>query len=319
MPAHFTHFYTARRVADELLTGKFPDWPQAGSALLKHDPVTCGTIMKKWEKFTAIGAIGPDLFYFCQDYNGLPLGPASDELMLALATYYFYDAAKESDWEPLLIILDKSNASLAALLRFLIKLQKIWQAFVDGWNRTIGPVVKDIENLADAVTGGLLSEFGVVLNELNLALKTVAEEELLTFADIWDFFNTCVQKGFDEKLFLWSDMSHYRRPSSLCQALVKQSEILAAAGKIEESEQFLAFALGYITHLGTDTIAHSFVNEQCGGPFRNHPQRHHLIEAHIDSWNYSQTKPGGALTPDPWDIAIPIRISPCRPYGSWCR
>jgi hypothetical protein len=56
--------------------------------------------MKKWEKFTAIGAIGPDLFYFSQDYNGLPLGPASDELMLTLATNYFFDAAKEDDWEP---------------------------------------------------------------------------------------------------------------------------------------------------------------------------------------------------------------------------
>ena len=31
----------------------------------------------------------------------------------------------------------------------------------------------------------------------------------------------------------------------------------------------LAFALGYMTHVGTDTVAHSFVNAQCGGPFRN--------------------------------------------------
>jgi hypothetical protein len=300
MPGHFTHIYTARRVADYLLTGHFPEWPEAGSPLLKYDPVTCGTIMQKWEKFTAIGAIGPDLFYFSQDYNGLPLGPASDELMLALATYYFFDTAKENDWEPLLIILDQVNATLAALLRFLIKLQKIWQQFVDGWNATIGPIVADIENLADALTGGLLSEFGVVMDELKLALKTIAEEELLTFQDIFTNFDTCVQKGFDEKLFLWSDISHYRRPSALCQAFVKQADDLASAGKIDESEQFLAFALGYITHLGTDTVAHSFVNEQCGGPFRNHPQRHHLIENHIDAWNYSQTGPGGKLTPDPW-------------------
>lgn len=32
MPGHFTHIYTARRVADHLLTGQFPDWPQEGSA-----------------------------------------------------------------------------------------------------------------------------------------------------------------------------------------------------------------------------------------------------------------------------------------------
>src|ERR1700730_4893003 len=98
-------------------------------------------------------------------------------MRLALAVYYFSDAAKEDDWEPLLIILDGVNSTLAALLRFLIKLQKIWQAFVDGWNATIGPIVADINNLGDALTGGLLSEFRAVLNELQLALKTIAEEE----------------------------------------------------------------------------------------------------------------------------------------------
>jgi hypothetical protein len=327
MPGHFTHIYTARRVADYLLTGKFPDWPQAGSGLLKFDPIKCGTVMRQWEKFAAIGAIGPDLFYFSQDYNGIPLGPVSDELMLALATYYFFDAASESDWEPLLIILDQVNSTMAALLRFLIKLQKIWQQFVDGWNQTIGPFVADITNLADDLTGGILSEFGVVVDELKAALKTVAEEELLTYKDIFTFFDTCVQKGYDEKLFLWSDMSHYRRPSALCQAFIKQVDALNAAGHTDQADQFLAFTLGYITHLGTDTVAHSFVNEQCGGPFRNHPQRHHLIENHIDAWIYSQSAPGGAITPDLWghsdtypDLSMSalwfaVQMTPNDPHG----
>src|SRR6185312_15763406 len=118
------------------------------------------------------------------------------------------------------------NSQLAALLRFLIKLQKIWQTFVDGWNATIGPLVADIENLADDLTGGVLSEFGVVMDELKLAFKLIAEEELLTFKDIFSGFDTCLQIGFGEKLFLWSDMSHYRRPSALCQAFVKQANLM---------------------------------------------------------------------------------------------
>ncbi|MBI1804425.1 MAG: hypothetical protein HY033_04135 [Ignavibacteriae bacterium] len=28
MPGHFTHIYTARRVADLLASGKFTDWPK---------------------------------------------------------------------------------------------------------------------------------------------------------------------------------------------------------------------------------------------------------------------------------------------------
>jgi hypothetical protein len=300
MPGHFTHIYTARRVSDHLIDGEFPDWPQEASGIRKFDPVHCGTVMRTWEKYTAIGAIGPDLFYFSQDYNGEPLGPLSDDIMLMLAIYYYFDAAKEDDWEPLLIILDGVSSTIADLLRLLIKLQKIWQAFVQGWNDTIGPVVSLVDNAADALTGGLLSQFGVVVEELKVALKTIAEEELLTFTDIFSRFNTCVQKGFAEDLFLWSDMSHYRRPSALCQAFVDQVDKLAQKGMTQESEQFLAFTLGYITHLGTDTIAHAFVNEQCGGSFRNHPQRHHLIENHIDAWNYAQTAPGGKNAPDPW-------------------
>ena len=327
MPGHFTHIYTARRVADYLQTGSFPDWPDVGDALTHHDPVYCGKMMAKWEKFTAIGAVGPDLFYFSQDYNNSIVGPLSDELMLALATYYFVDAASEDNWEPLLIILDQVNSTMAGLLRFLIKLQKIWDSFVAGWNATIGPIVSNIENLADALTGGVLSELGVVIDELKAALTNLAKEELLTFKDIFTMFDTCVQKGFGEQLFLWSDMSHYRRPSALCQGFMKQVEALKAAGMQDESDQFLAFTLGYITHLGTDTVAHSFVNEQCGGPYRNHPQRHHLIENHIDAWNYAQTAPGKAIPPDPWgysdtypDLSMSamwflVQMTPDDPHG----
>ena len=58
MPAHYTHMYTARRVADDLLSGHFPDWPAVGDALNRHSPQECGTVMKNWEKFTALGAVG---------------------------------------------------------------------------------------------------------------------------------------------------------------------------------------------------------------------------------------------------------------------
>src|SRR5262245_38850706 len=69
MPGFFTHIYPARRVADHLLNGEFPDWPDMAGALDAYDANTCGTIMQKWEKFTHLGAIGPDMFYYSQDWN----------------------------------------------------------------------------------------------------------------------------------------------------------------------------------------------------------------------------------------------------------
>jgi hypothetical protein len=331
MPGHFTHIYTARRVADLLQSPEFTDWPgiPGNDLLAKYPPEFCGKVMQDWEKFTAVGAIGPDLFFFSQDWTNDFLGPRSDLIMLALATYYYFDAAAEDDWEPLLVILAEVNSTMAGIIRFLIQLDKIWQDFVKGWNRTIGPLVDTLADLADDLTGGILSELQTVLEELLLAIKNLGEEWITTYAGIWDMMNTVVQKGYPEENFLWSDMTHYRRTSATCQALVRQAEKLHDGTKDggDQFQQFFAFALGYIVHVGTDVVAHSFVNEQCGGPYRDHPTRHHLIENHIDAWNYRQSGAGGTIPPDPWgrtedypDLSMSalwflVQLTPQDPHG----
>ncbi|UQX86842.1 hypothetical protein M6D93_11035 [Jatrophihabitans telluris] len=332
MPGHFTHIYTARRVSDLLLSGQFDDWPDLGAgaaAVHQYSPEFCGQVMRDWEKFTAVGAIGPDLFFFSEDWSNDILGPRSDLIMLALSTFYYLDAAAENDWEPLLIILDEVDSTMAAIIRFLIKLDKAWKDFVKVWNQTIGPVVNAVGELADDLTGGVLSAAKTALEELLIAIKLIGEQELTTFVDIWGNMNTVVAKGYPEENFLWSDMTHYRRTSATCQALVRQAEKLhdGSDGGGDRFQQFLAFSLGYIVHVGTDTIAHSFVNEQCGGPYRDHPTRHHLIENHIDAWNYQQSGPGGTIPTDPWgkttdypDLSMSalwfmVQMTPDDPHG----
>src|SRR5581483_4480870 len=240
--------YTARRVSDQLVSGKFDDWPdlgQGGAAVHHYSPEFCGQVMRDWEKFTAVGAIGPDLFFFSQDWSNDILGPRSDLIMLALATYYYFDAAAEDDWEPILAILAEVNSTMAGIIRFLIKLNKIWQDFVKAWNKTIGPIVNAVGELADDLTGGILSEAKTALEELLEAIKLVGEQELTTFVDIWGSMNTVVAKGYPEENFLWSDMTHYRRTSATCQALVRQAEKLhdGTEGGGDRFQQFLAFAL----------------------------------------------------------------------------
>ena len=333
MPGHFTHIYTARRVADLLASGQFDDWPGLGGGddvPSAFSPQKCAQVMHDWEKFTSVGAIGPDLFFFSQDWSNDVLGPRSDLIMLALATYYYFDAAKEDDWEPLLVILEEVNSTLAGIIRFLIKLDKIWQDFTKWWDKTLGPLVDTVGELADDLTGGILGEIQTGLEELLVAIKQIGLEELTSFADIWGLMNTVIQKGWPEEDFLWSDMAHYRRTSAMCQALVRQAQALddgTDEGR-EHSDQFLAFALGYIVHVGTDTIAHSFVNEQCGGPYRDHPTRHHLIENHIDAWNYQQSGEGGTIPQDPWGktddypelsmsaLWFLVQLTPDDPHGA---
>ncbi|KAL5319143.1 hypothetical protein ACEPPN_012192 [Leptodophora sp. 'Broadleaf-Isolate-01'] len=78
-------------------------------------------------------------------------------------------------------------------------------------------------------------------------------------------------------------MTHYRRTSVVPAELIKKAKNMIDDGISNEDtlgqehgEQLLAFALG---------------------PFRTHWQRHHLIENHIDAYNYECTG-NGILPPD---------------------
>ena len=306
MPGHFTHIYTARRVADLLSDPHTASFDAAGGLLETVadglTPQQCGQLMKDWERFAAVGAVGPDLFFFCQDYSSGPLAAApfqDDVLMLAMAAYFWTDAAKEDDWEPLLKLLAEVNGTFAEIVRVLIGLQKAWKAFVEVYNKTVKKFVDEVVTVLDDLTGGLVEEFTTAITNLADALVQVIELEALTYADLFSWFSLKMRQGWDEQAFVWSDMLHYRRTSQMAaNLLVEAKRQKTAGGSQEQYDQFLAYIMGWVCHIGTDVVAHSFVNEQCGGPFRTHYQRHHVIENHMDAHNYRACMPGGSLPSD---------------------
>lgn len=314
MPGPFTHIYTQRRVADLLgsngVTADFirhQDDALVALQQLMPDLVAqlgaaeCSAKMKAWPKFAALGANGPDLFFFLQDYNTIEI--PCDEIMLAMSVLYFLDDQKRlpDEYSGLVAILAEINQTWAGILKFILKLDQIWQKFLTVWNATVGPILDAAGKAIDDITGGLLSSLGTAFTELANDLIALAAEELLSEGDVFGWFSLKMRLGYDEQAYLWSDMTHYRRTSIVPARMIAHArEMMKSADPLvrEHADQLIAFALGWVCHVGTDVIAHSFVNEQCGGPFRTHWQRHHLIENHVDAWNYEQTKPGGALTPD---------------------
>jgi hypothetical protein len=315
MPGPFTHIYTARRVSDLLtnpdaLTHDFVRPTDDALAAIQNlapellaelGPQACGAKMQAWPKFTALGANGPDLFFFLQDYNNIAI--PCDEVMLAMSLLYYLDDQKRlpDEYSGLVAILALVNSTWASILQFIIKLDQIWQNFLATWNATIGPILDAAGKVIDDLTGNLLSELGQAFTQLGNDLLALAAEEILSEGDIFGWFSLKMRKGYDEQAFLWSDMTHYRRTSIVpAQLIAHARRMMISRDPLvrEHADQLIAFALGWVCHVGTDVIAHSFVNEQCGGPFRTHWQRHHLIENHIDAWNYEQTKPGSALIPD---------------------
>jgi hypothetical protein len=306
MPGHFTHIYAQRRVAawladqtafnpddvDATATGAGPA-PGLAGGFLGIDPKRASELMTAWPTFAAVGAIGPDLFFFCQDYSSGPLAEfefQDDLLMLAMRVAYWVDAARDQNWEPLLVLLAEVNQTFASIVRLLLKLQAVWDDFIQAWDATIGPIVSSVDSALNDLSGGVLSAAGAAVSEFIDAIEQVAIEELATFADVFSWFSLKMRVGWDEKAFVWSDMLHYRKTNQMARALLEEAERqFKLNGDETQFAQFQAFALGWVCHLGTDVIAHSFVNEQCGGPFRTHWQRHHLIENHIDAWNYRQS------------------------------
>lgn len=78
---------------------------------------------------------------------------------------------------------------------------------------------------------------------------------------MWEFFSLGLNKGYDDQAFFWSDIGHYRRTGAFGRALWE------IADGPDGSDSLRAYALGYLTDLGTDTTTHSFVNAISGGPF----------------------------------------------------
>ncbi len=317
MPGPFTHIYAQRRVADYLarasqdgiLTDAFvrnADGAPLGdqnvdpAVLDGMTPAECANLMTDWPKFAALGATGPDMFFFLQDY-AQPAIP-SDELMLALSLLYWLDdqGLLEDPWEGLLaIIQDITGNGFVAVLRFLIKLNTLWTKFLDALDNVLGPILDAAGQLIDDLTGGLLSALGDLFTQLKNDLITLIAEEALGWQDIFAFFSLKMRSGLDEQSFVWSDMTHYRLTSYIPRRLIAHARTMEGGSDLdrEHADQLKAYALGWITHVATDTVGHSYVNAQAGGPFRTHWQRHHLVENHMDAFAYQSTG-DGLLPPD---------------------
>src|SRR5262249_24825161 len=151
-------------------------------------PAECARIMDAWPKFAALGGIGPDLFFFLQDY-AQPQVP-SDELMLAMSLLYWLDdEGRVDEWEGLLAIIgDITGSAFVALLRFLIKLNNLWKAFVEKLQDLIVPILDAAGQLLDDLTGGLLTELGDLFTQLKDDLMVLIAEEALSSQDIFAFF-----------------------------------------------------------------------------------------------------------------------------------
>jgi hypothetical protein len=257
MPGWYVHMDAARQTAERLRAGQLPP----GFAVDPAEAQALGEVCHTWRNYLALGSLGPDLFYMLPDFANTKGCVIRQVVQWALDVWEVIDAE-----------------------------------FVSKWEKWIEPVSTNASQLASQLTGGLSAQLGQILNELASAIMTAFKGLLATMGDWFGVLTSGVPQAYSDDGFYWSDMFHYRRTYQFAFVLFEQArEALAAATddtSRRDAEARLAFAVGWMTHCATDVTGHPFTNAKCGGPYRDHWQRHHLVENHFDSQNYGATHPG---------------------------
>lgn len=261
MPAWYVHMEAARRTALRLQAGDVP----AGYPISVADAVELGGICHTWRNYLALGAIGPDLFYMLPDYakrtDGSIQGPTIRKMIQTVLDF----------WDGL-------------------------DPYIEQWEGYFGPVSADASELVSQLTGGLSNQIGGILTDLSQAMTKAFEGILASSGDIFGIFSSGPPQAYPNTAFYWADIFHYRRtyqfPFVLYQRARAALDAVTSDTERYDAQTLIAFAIGWLTHCATDVTGHPFTNAKSGGPFRDHWQRHHLVELHLDSQNYSANNPG---------------------------
>jgi hypothetical protein len=257
MPGWYVHMEAAREITRRLLDGDLPE----GFPATVAEARTLGQSCHTWRNYLAIGSLGPDLFYLLPDY--------SDEL----------------------------GCVIRHVLEWVIDVWDVIDAqFVGKWEAWMGPIQANDAQLASQLTTGLSNQLASVLNDLSAAMNSAFGSLMTRMGDWFGLLTSGVPQGYGDDAFYWSDIFHYRRtyqfPYVLYQQAAAARETAASDRERSDADARMAFAVGWMSHCSTDVTGHPFTNAKAGGPYRDHWQRHHLVENHMDSQNYSAQNPG---------------------------
>lgn len=205
-------------------------------------------IVVKNPQYAALGAVAPDLFALLPDFKPDSGKLVRDFVETAISLY-----------------------------------EKLDSTFLEPYEKWLEPNGKYLEEELNALFPGF-DELIQIAKEYNDFLKYMAAVMLTQIENIFgDCVNNGVTSGYDELTFFWSDMIHYRKTFEFSRRLWENA---SGENGFAADDRFKAFALGWMSHIATDVTGHCYVNQKCGGPFRTHIQRHHLIENHMDSYVY---------------------------------
>ncbi|GAA4491664.1 zinc dependent phospholipase C family protein [Microbacterium panaciterrae] len=257
MPGWYVHMEAAHDTAQRLRDGDVPGGFPVSAAQAQVIGEHCHT----WRNYLALGSLGPDVFYLLPDFKNTTGQVIRQVVQWALDVWEVVDSA-----------------------------------FIGKWEKWIDPISTNNSQLASQLTGGLSTQLAQVLDELTSAIMTAFKGLLAEMGDWFGVLTSGVPQGYGDDAFYWSDIFHYRRTYQFPYVLFQQAQDALAAATTDDERQDaqarIAFAVGWLSHCATDVTGHPFTNAKAGGPYRDHWQRHHLVENHMDAENYGARHPG---------------------------
>jgi hypothetical protein len=197
---------------------------------------------------------------------------------------------------------------LSDLTRYIFQAYDALEPLIAFYEEHIEPIKNEVDDairrLDEALFQGLFTRLRSITDLLLNTALTAIGEAITDRIDFFYNFYPRVQAGYPEDQWYWFDTLHYRRTGRFA------SELWRLAGSDIELQRY---ALGYVSHIGTDVVGHPFVNAITGGPYRTHWHRHKLVENWIDAYarrHYSdQNRVHGCLRLSERDRYAPDSIS----------
>lgn len=164
MPGWFVHMEVARDVATRMRDGELP-----GDLSLTPDQLTqlkdLGEKCHTWRNYLAIGSLGPDLFYLLPDFAG------------------------------------DTGDMVLTIVQELLDVWELFDPFKAGYDKWLGPLSADTEDLLNQVTGGLSSQLTDAMTDLLHALLDVVLTVISRLTDWFGILSSGVPKGYADSAF----------------------------------------------------------------------------------------------------------------------
>jgi hypothetical protein len=239
-------------------------------ALPSQSAREAGELLDSQRFYANLGAIGPDLFFFAEDYDFISV----------IATIL-----------PVIKFVEDVEKKVEEVIKPIRDVHEFIGDAVDQTLDTLGlGIVTDIEKRIErieklttelkkmTIAAGMLQ--GISPLETDTGSNALSSNPFSRLAREWYevFFIPPSQVNYEEVDWYWFDMLHYRHTGDFARNLVQN------AGNDRQK----AYALGYLTHIATDVVGHPYVNQIVGGPFRLGVQRHVTAENFMDAHQYRE-------------------------------